>query len=385
MIWVAGFWSSVALVGYVLAGFPLLVALRAWRAPDPTADRLDEHGWPAISVIIAARNEVSCIAPKIERLLATDYPEDRLEVVVASDGSDDGTDDAVRAFAARGVRLLSLPRAGKAAALNAAVEHATGDVLVFTDANSWFADGALKALVQPLADPLIGGVAGDQRYVAGSCADPATDGERAYWSLDRALKRAESRGGSTISATGAIYAVRRELVDVVPDDVTDDFYISTGVVAAGRRLVFAPGAVAYEAVAGSADLEFARKVRIMTRGLTAVRRRATLLDPRRSGFYAIQLLSHKVLRRLVAVPVLASMACALPLVRRHAIYRLVLVGEAAFVAAGVAGLTLGEQPVAKRRALALPAYACLVHAAALRAGWNLARDRTITKWEPPSR
>jgi cellulose synthase/poly-beta-1,6-N-acetylglucosamine synthase-like glycosyltransferase len=290
----------------------------------------------------------------------------------------------VRALGRPEVHVLSLPRRGKAAALNAAIERATGEVFVFTDANSWFEDGALRALVQPLSDPAVGGVAGDQRY-GDRPPDGGNDGELVYWSLDRLLKRAESRGGSTISATGAIYAVRRELVQEVPGDVTDDFYISTGVVAAGRRLVFAPDAVAYEPVAASADLEFARKVRVMTRGLTGVRRRAALLDPRRSGFYAVQLVSHKILRRLLAIPLLASMVSALALSRRGALYRVVLAGEVAFVSAGAVGLALRERPVGRWRAFSIPGYVCMVHAAALRAGWNLARGRTITHWEPPSR
>lgn len=385
MIWLAGFWASVAFAGYVLVGFPLLVLARGLLRPVAIRPAPPGTSWPTVTVVVAARNEAACIAPKVERVLALDYPADRLEVVVASDGSDDGTDDLVRAIADPRCRLLSLPRSGKAASLNAAVAVAQGEVLVFTDANSWFTDGALKALVTPLFDPHVGGVAGDQRYQGGDRADHRSDGERAYWSFDRLLKAAESRGGSTVSATGAIYAVRRELVERVPDDVTDDFFISTGVVAAGRRLVFAPDAVALEPPAPSVGLEFARKVRIMTRGLTGVRRRAALLDPRRSGFYAVQLLSHKVLRRLVAVPVLASFLCLVPLARRDRRYLPLLAVESSFFAVGLAGVVAPGHPIARRRAVALPAYACMVHVAALRAGWNVARGRSITRWEPPSR
>jgi cellulose synthase/poly-beta-1,6-N-acetylglucosamine synthase-like glycosyltransferase len=385
VIWLAGFWGSVALVGYVLAGFPLLVLVRGAVRPARTSGHGADGFEPSVSVVIAAHNEASCIRAKVERLLAIDYPADRLEVVVASDGSDDGTTDEVAAIDDPRVRLLSLPRGGKAAALNAAVATSSGEVLVFTDANSWFAHGALRALVGPLADPAVGGVAGDQRYRRGRDDAGVSDGEVAYWSVDRWLKGAESRAGSTVSATGAIYAVRRELVEEVPPDVTDDFFISTGVIAAGRRLVFAPQAVAYESVAPSVGLEFSRKVRIMTRGLTGVRRRAELLDPRRTGFYAVQLFSHKVLRRLLAMPALVSALCLVRLRRRHLLYRAALVGETGFLAAGAVGIVIRSRAAGRARLLTIPAYTCLVNAAALRACWNVVRGRVITRWEPPAR
>lgn len=384
MIWLAGFWGSVATLAYVTALFPSLVVLRGLLRPGPKVPTTATV-MPSVSIVIAARNEVSCIRAKVERLLALDYAAE-LEVIVASDGSDDGTDGEVAAVGDPRVHLLSLPRAGKAAALNAAVRRARGDVLVFTDANSWFADGALQALVAPFADEGVGGVAGDQRYVRAGAAPGTGDGERAYWSLERMLKMAESRAGSTISATGAIYAVRRELVGDVPPDVTDDFYISTGVIGAGRRLVFAPTAAAYEQVAGSARLEYSRKVRVMTRGLAAVRSRSSLLDPRRTGFYAMQLLTHKVLRRLLAVPALGVIVFGVPLRRRHIAYRMVVLGALGFASAGALGTVAaprreGRLPLP----LALPAYACLCSAASLRAWWNVLRGHAIAHWEPPTR
>jgi len=385
VIWLTGFWASMATMAYVVALFPGLVLLRGLLRPGPEVPTTATVT-PSVSIVIAARNEAGCIRSKIERLLALHHPCDLIEVIVASDGSDDGTDGEVTAVGDERVRLLSLPRAGKAAALNAAVAEARGEVLVFTDANSWFADGALQALLAPFADPAVGGVAGDQRYVRAGHERSISDGERAYWSVERAVKAAESRAGSTISATGAIYAVRRELVGEVPPDVTDDFYISTGVIAAGRRLVFAPAATAYEEVAGSAGLEYSRKVRVMTRGLTAVRRRAPLLDPRHTGFYALQLLTHKVLRRLMAVPALGLVTCGIPLMRRHVLYRVVVLGGLGFAAAGAVGTVTAQRRDSRLPLpLALPAYACLCHVASLRACWNVLRGRSITHWEPPKR
>jgi hypothetical protein len=196
------------------------------------------------------------------------------------------------------------------------------------------------------------------------------------------LKTAESLGGNVISATGAIYAVRRELFVPVPSGVTDDFATSTAVIAQGRRLVFAPDAVALEPVGRSGEIEFERKVRVMTRGLNAVIARRELLDPRRHGFYSLQLVSHKVLRRLMAVPLLALGLSATVLARRSAAFRALAAVQGIVYALGMVGLVLGDRAPRRTRLLGLPAYFCLVNAASLRAVWNVARGREIDRWEP---
>jgi cellulose synthase/poly-beta-1,6-N-acetylglucosamine synthase-like glycosyltransferase len=375
------FWGAVAVLAYTYAGFPLLVLARAAVRPRPyrTGDVR-----PPVSVLIAAHNEATAIGPKLESVLAAAYPGGRREVIVASDGSDDGTEEVVRRYEDRGVRLVALPRVGKAAALNRAIAVATGEVLVFTDANSALEPDAVTALVRPFADPTVGGVAGDQRYRRRGDEAAVTGGERRYWDFDRLLKVAESRAGNAISATGALYAVRRELVGEVPEGVTDDFATSTGVIAAGARLVFAPDAVAWEPVAASGEVEFGRKVRVMTRGLRGVLVRRELLDVRRHGFYAVQLVSHKVLRRLMVVP-LAVLAVASPaLWRRGRLYRLATVGQVLFYGAGAAGLLAGSsgRRRGRGRLLAIPAFFCLVNAASVKACWNLVTGRRIDRWEP---
>jgi cellulose synthase/poly-beta-1,6-N-acetylglucosamine synthase-like glycosyltransferase len=337
---------------------------------------------PAITIVLAAHNEAANIGAKLENVLSLDYPTEQLEVIVASDGCDDGTDEIVERFEDPRVRLLSLPRCGKAAALNEAVDVASGEILVFSDANSMYAPDALRALVRPFADPAVGGVAGDQRYVADVAADAISAGELRYWNLDRVLKDAESRAGDVISATGAIYAVRRFLFHEIPPGVTDDFYTSTGVIAQGYRLVFAPDAVAFEPVARTAELEFGRKVRIMSRGLRGVILRRELLNPRRQGFYAIELLTHKVLRRTMALP-LGVLAVTSPLLWRSGrLYRAATLAQAALYGLGGAGMILAGKPLGRRKAFMLPAFFCFVNIAALRATWNVVRGRRIDRWEP---
>ncbi|MCI0395964.1 MAG: glycosyltransferase family 2 protein [Chloroflexi bacterium] len=372
------FWLALGLILYTYVVFPLLIFWRGLLAARPY------HQAPAIpraSVIIAAYNEADSIRAKLENILSLDYPAERLEVIVASDGSRDGTNDIVRQYAGRGVKLLPLPRQGKAAALNAAVAIATGDILVFSDANSMYAHQALRFLVQPFADPRVGGVAGNQRYLSHTGSTSAGEGEKSYWGFDRQLKRFQSRAGNVISATGAIYAIRRELFLPVPEGVTDDFVTSTRVIAQGYRLVFAPEAVAYEPVAGTRGREFGRKVRVITRGLRAVLFMGQLLNPFRYGFYALQLFSHKLLRRLVVFPLLLLLVTS-PLLWSYGLfYQLVTLAQLGFYGLAAAGMLLEGTRLGRVKFFSLPFYFCLVNLACLLAVWNVLQGRRIVLWE----
>lgn len=376
-----GWWLAAGVIGWTYAGFPAVLLLRARLRPAPVAAADIE---PAVSLLIAAHDEAAVIGARLDNALDLDYPTGHLEIIVASDGSTDGTEAIVEGYASRGVKLIALPRSGKAAALEAAVAAATGEILVFSDANSLFEPGALRALVRPFADPAVGGVAGDQRYAAD---DDRLEGrgERSYWDIDRQLKVAESRAGNAVSATGAIHAIRASLAGPIPRGVTDDFAISTSVIDQGARLVFVPDAVAWERVTPTDADEFARKVRIMTRGLHGVVVRRRLLDPRRSGFYAIQLLTHKLLRRLMFAPLLV-LALASPLLwRQGAPYRLATLGQVAAYGLAVTGLVARERPVGRSRPAALASFFVVANAAAARATWNLVRGRRIDRWDPTDR
>ncbi len=370
------FWSAVALVAYAYAGFPLLLAVRSRLCALP---HRESEIAPAVSLIICAYNEASVIGRKLQNVLAMDYPAERLEVIVASDGSDDGTERIVEGCGDPRVRLLSLPRQGKIAALNTAVGQARGEILAFSDANSMFAPDALRCLVRPFADPAVGGVAGDQRYFGAR----GGQGERAYWSVDRAWKRWQSRAGSVTSATGAIYAIRANLFRPIPAGVTDDFVNSAGVIAHGYRLVFAPDAAAYEEPVASHGAEFRRKVRLITRGLRGVMAMRGLLNPFAYGFYSLQLFTHKVLRRLVVVPLLVLAVLTPLLWQESSLYRALLVGQIALYGAAACGAVLEATRAGRFRALSLPYYFCVVNAAALLAAVNAARGRTIDLWQPP--
>ena len=373
------FWGATATIVYTLVVFPIVTLARAVLRPRPyrQADIM-----PSVSVVLAARNEAAVIEAKVDNLGAVDYPADCLQVVIASDGSDDETVRLARSRAAADVVVLDLPRVGKAAALQAAVDASTGDVLVFTDANSMFRPDAIRRLVRALADEEVGGVAGNQVYAEDASDDSTAVGERSYWDFDRAIKRAQSDAGNVIAATGAIYAIRRELFRPIPAGVTDDFYLSLAVIDAGKRLVFDPSAVAVERVASSRTREYGRKVRIMTRGLRCVAVMRQLLDPRRTGFYAVELFSHKVLMRTMAVPLLVAFVTSLALAPRNGLYALAAWLQTAFYGLAAVGTLLAGSVAGTRRFVSLPAYFCLVQVASLHAAWNLLRGNQVERWEP---
>lgn len=332
-----------------------------------------------IVVIIAAYNEQADLPDKLTDLQKQVLPPDMdLHTIVASDGSTDDTVTLAREHPL-GAEVLDLPRSGKAAALNAALDRADGDVIVFSDANSRLGPEALAELLGPFADPDVGGVAGRQRY-----GDPsqATTGESEYWAYEDRIKMLESNLGSVVSATGALYAVRRHLVEEVPPDVTDDFFISTGVVASGQRLVYEPRAIAWEDPSGSPGSEYRRKVRIITRGLTGVRRRRVLLDPRRHGHYALVLLTHKVLRRLMFAPLGAGAAGLILLRNVHPVAKLATWLGAASMAIAAAAVRYPESTVARFAPVRLLSHFVVVNVAAAHATANVLRSRRYATWTP---
>ena len=375
------FWTAAALVAYAYAGFPLLLLVRGLVVRRPVRSG---QTMPRASVVVVAHNEAATIGAKLENLLSLDYPRERLDIVVASDGSTDDTEQIVARYRDRGVRLLAYPRSGKIPALNAAVTHATGDVLVFSDANSFFRGDALGALLAPFADASVGAVGGNQCYADGDSGHVASAGERLYWSFDRVLKRMQSGAGNMTSATGAIHAIRRELFQPVPLGVGDDFLISTRVISRGYRLIFAPDAVAYERVAASEHAEFRRKVRVIVRGLRGLWEVRDLFNPARHGFYSVQLFSHKLLRWSVCWLLLLLCGMSLVLLPDRGVYAWAGASQLGFYGCAVAGWRLRRTSLARFRIFrvcAVPLYFCLANYAALCAWPQVLRGRRLDVWD----
>lgn len=369
-----GFWSALGLLLYTYGIFPLVTLARGRLVRQPV-HRGDAT--PTVSFIIAAYNEEANIVGKLDNLFALDYPRSHLRVIVASDGSDDQTNDLVARYPAAEVQLLALPRRGKNYAINSAAAIAAGELLVFSDADSILEPDALRVLVAPFADPLVGGVGGDHRHPP---TGEGEAGERAYWNADRLLKDAQSRSGSTTSVTGSLYAIRRGLYRPVPAGVLDDFFNLTSVLRAHRRMVFEPRAVAHGPIAASLQSEFRRKVRMTTRGLRTIWLARALLNPFAYGTLAVQLASHRALRWLASLPLLVLATTAPLLWGQGRIYQLATVGQLGLHVAAALGFLLRATPVGQLRMLRLPLFVDMVHVAGLLALLRLLRGRQQDVW-----
>ena len=374
------FWACVVMVLYTYAGYPLL-ALVASKLVDRRVRKVP--ACPSVSVIIAAFNEAAGIQGRLRNVLASAYAPDRLEVVVVSDGSTDDTVGLAAAVDPARVRVLAAPRKGKAAALAAGVKAARGDILIFTDANTVFDRDAVAALVLDFGDEEVGGVVGHTGYVLAEDTEGAGRGEHLYWSYDTWLKHLETRTGSVVSAHGGMYAIRRELFEPLTDpSVTDDFAISTAVVAKGKRLVFEPAARGYELTMSTSGSEFSRRVRLMTRGLRGVLMRRNLLNPFRHGFYAIALASRKVVRRLAPLAFPPLLMSSFLLAGEGWVYAGIAGAQLSVLALGAIGGVLRAHPLGRRAALYGPFFFCMANAAAALALWNVMRGRRIEVWTP---
>ena len=375
------FWISVFVVFYAYAGYPMLVvlvgALRRRRVHTQSIT-------PTLSLIIAAYNEEREIAERLDSLLLLDYPKDALQIIVASDGSDDGTEDVVKAHADQGVELLRLPRRGKNATLNSAVLHATGEILVFSDANIMFPQDTLRKTARNFADPTVGGVAGVKVYTLDEeGSDAGSLGENMYWRYDCWLRKMESYTGTMVSSDGALHAVRRRLFrELPPGSGADDFGISAAVVEQGFRLVYEGEARAYEAAMPASDRQFHRKIRVIICGLQALSFRTALFNPFRFGFYSVALFSHKVLRRLVPFFLITLFGASVALYSHSPFFSFITLAQVMCYLLAILGFCLRSKPFGRAKVFYVPFYYCMVNAAALIAIVKFAMGSRIELWQP---
>jgi glycosyltransferase involved in cell wall biosynthesis len=366
------FWTAAGLILYTHVGYPLLLAALARLR---RADRWADAELPHVSLVIAAHDEGDVIEGRVRNALALDYPADRLDVIVASDGSTDETTDRARAAAGDDgrVRVLDLERRGKVRAQDAAVDAAPGDVLAFSDANALWESDALRALVRPFADADVG-------YVCGSLAYLAPDGsnqEGVYWRYENGVRALESRLGSVTAGNGAIYAVRRAAYLRLDPRTSHDLSFPFNLVKRGWRAVYEPTARASERPVATLGNEFRRKRRMMSHAWPAVLG-GGLLDPRGYGpVYALEVYSHRALRYATPFLHLTAFGANLALLGRGWVYVATLAVQLAVLAGALIGPVRGGRP----RLLALLRYYVLMTASLAAGLWDWARHGTPATWE----
>jgi cellulose synthase/poly-beta-1,6-N-acetylglucosamine synthase-like glycosyltransferase len=371
------FWLSAAALGYTYAGYPLLLLIMSRLRPREVRCGAFE---PSVSLIVTAYNEERDLAAKLENTLALDYPGELLEIIVASDCSTDRTDEIAHAFADRGVRLVrQAQRLGKTAAQNMAVAEARGEIILFSDATSLYERDVLRVMMPGFADPTVGCVAGRLVYV-----DPAESrvgrGARSYWSYETFLKRHESRVCSLIGASGCLYAVRLSAYVPLYHEACSDFIIATKMVEQNLRAVYEPGAVCTEETNRQTSKELQMRVRVIAQTFTDLWRHRAMLNPFRSGFYAVQLLSHKVMRYAVPFFLIAILATS-GILARYSMLSLILFVSQLGCYLGALGAWMLERAGVHHRMLALPQYFVLSNLAALIACYQFLRGERYAHWE----
>lgn len=344
------FWVAAAIVAYVYVGYPALLAVWA-RLRGRRHDRATTPApLPAVSIVVAARNEGRRLTGRLNNLLALDYPKDRREIIVVSDGSEDDTEQVLSRYAGE-VRPILLSKSGKAVALNAGVAAARYEIVVFADARQRFEVDALRRLVEPFANPLIGGVSGelmiDADQAPGERADDGSavsEGVGLYWRYEKWIRQRESDIWSTLGVTGAIWALRRKAWRPLPaNTVLDDVLTPMRVVLDGPRVVFEPRARAYDRSSPDAATEHRRKVRTLAGNYQLLRLEPRLLVPGVNPVW-LQFVSHKLGRLVVPYALAALLVASAALAPTSGIYGTALALQVLFyvLAAHGAVMALGD-------------------------------------------
>lgn len=369
---------SFALIVYVYAGYPALLRIGAFGRRRESRNGLSPL--PLISVIVPAHNEEASIAAKIENVLASEYPRERLDILIGSDGSSDRTEDIVRRFAGEGVGLVSFPQQhGKSAIQNGLVALASGEILVFTDADCTFAPSTLYALIDRFADPAVGLVTARPIF-DNSSETSVTRNEGIYLRYETWLREQESVRGLLALASGSLFAIRRRLWQPLDVTMGDDFALPLHVAKEGFLNVLEPRAIAVTRLAqNEANSMFKMKVRIIAKDFRALIANRQLLNPARYGGIAIALWFHKLLRWLVSYFLLTRLIGNAFLLN-STFFCVTMATQAILYALALHGCLAGSR--SHWKIASIPASFCIVNAAALAGTLNCLMGRTFNRWTP---
>lgn len=375
MLWV--FWLAAIFLAYAFGGYYLVLWVVSLYYKRPHQRGAIQ---PAVSIIIAAHNEASTISSKILNCLELNYPPEKYEILVASDGSNDGTPDIVRSFAHRGVRLIEIPeRSGKQYAQMLARDAATGEIFVFTDAGVEFERESLQKIISNFADTSVGCVSSEDEIVR----KKGWMGEQLYVQFEMRMRRLESRIGSLVTASGSFFAARRSVCDTWHIDQTSDFFVVLNTVSLGMRAVVDPESVGRYGLVHSERAELQRKIRTIVNGLAVFFAHKELLNPLRYGFFSWQLISHKLFRWLTPFAMLLLFVANLFLWTKGLFYQVALVSQAAMYAAGLLALSIDGSSVWKP--IKLAGYFLLGNAATVMAWFYFLSGEKFVSWQPSQR
>jgi cellulose synthase/poly-beta-1,6-N-acetylglucosamine synthase-like glycosyltransferase len=360
------FWLCLALVAYAYFGYAIWLWLQVRLLRRSILKRPIR---PDVSIIIAARNEEENLPAKLENLRLLDYPKDRLQIVIASDGSTDRTASILREQGSSISPVILDQSNGKACALNEAVRRATGDILVFQDARQLVDPNAISELVSCFADSTVGAVSGELLLETSSNA-PAPDALGIYWKIEKVVRKLESESGSVVGVTGAIYAIRRELYTEMPSGtILDDVFVPMHVARAGKRVVFQPSAIARDQLFSEKGKEFSRKVRTLTGNYQLLQLAPWLLSPANPLLF--RLISHKLLRLLV--PLLLILMLMSSALSSGPFYRSIFWLQILFYALAAVGML---SPTSRRfKPVAIASTFVMLNAAAALAFYNVIAGR----------
>ena len=374
------FWASAGLLFYVYVGYPALMVLVSLilgseRKPEPKEDEL-----PTISVLIAAHNEEIHIREKIQQTLASDYPPEKMQIVIASDGSTDQTCSIVRSFNDPRVILFEVPQQkGKTNAQNQAMKICTGDVVIFSDATTIYEPKVLRYLASNYKNPKVGAVGGRFRYVDTKGESPTGHGTVVFWNYESMIKSAQSRIQSISGCSGCIYSVRRSVYTPLSPDIISDLVQPLWVIVKGYRVIFEERAMAFEDTTRSVNEEFGMRVRVVTRGMRGILSCPDILKPWKHPWMSLQLFSHKIFRWLVPIFLMTLFASNLVIAGNSSFYRYVLFIQLAFYAAALVSTVV---PLHRKwKVLGIPLYFCTLNTAALVSLIQLCRGKKYVVWQ----